>query len=101
MKRHNFAALTGDEDYTAIIPRSPTEAAPGSQRRMEVYRARLERGEHLHHPADVRRPTVLLNEQEPYDETLWMNTDHEAAFFDLITRKLLPSQLPQLKPRIV
>jgi hypothetical protein len=37
-------------------PKEPTAEPPGSLEKMKVMRARLERGESLHHGADARTP---------------------------------------------
>lgn len=45
------------------LPVAPTMALPGSDAKIEVMRARLERGEHLHHPDDpLRKPPGVTQE---------------------------------------
>ena len=92
-----FSPLKPDADFSSIIPRCPTKAAPGSARRMAIYRARLERGEHLHHPEDARRPTVMGPDYLAQQETFWLRVNVEAALRDLVTRNLLPHDLPEFR----
>lgn len=50
----------GRAEPTAL-PVKPTRARPGSPERIAVYRARLAKGRHLHHPGDAKiaAPTWL------------------------------------------
>jgi len=41
---------------TPPLPSQPTQALPGTPEKIAVMRERVERGEHLHHPQDARRP---------------------------------------------
>jgi hypothetical protein len=47
-----------------VLPAMPTQARPGSADKIEVLRARVERGESLHHPEDERVAVHRIRHQK-------------------------------------
>lgn len=53
-----------DIDFEPHELPEPTETAPGSEERVELYRKRLELGQELEHPDDRRLPATIEKQTE-------------------------------------
>ena len=54
-----FAKFTAGVHCEPPLPQHATRSLPGSNERVIVMRARLERGESIHHPDDLRCETTF------------------------------------------
>lgn len=56
--KERFPKETSDafivDNTTKPLPKEPTMARPGTEEKIQVFRERIMRGEHLHHPDDYK-----------------------------------------------